>query len=100
MQDGHPSNLYGRKYTYSESAITGHFHDLSRCVALLCASKDRETILAMVLSRNGYFYRASYRDAWMPYPSVRNDWIWFANPLQAAFAVRAIIGIGTTNAGM
>ena len=51
-------SLRGRKYTYYESATAVHFFYLIRCVMPLCASKDRITVLAVTLSRYGYFYRA------------------------------------------
>jgi O-antigen/teichoic acid export membrane protein len=35
-----------------------HFFDLFRYVVPLCASKDRNIVLAVTLSRYGYFYRA------------------------------------------
>ncbi len=32
---------------------------ICRCIIPLCASKDRKTVLAVTLSRYGYFYRAA-----------------------------------------
>ena len=47
-----------QKYSYCESTTAVHFYDLFRYVEPLCASKDRKTVLAVALSRYGYFYRA------------------------------------------
>ncbi len=50
--------LRGRKYSYCEGTTAAHFFDLFRYVEPLCSSKDRKTVLAVALSRYGYFYRA------------------------------------------
>ena len=54
-----PRGLYGRKYSYCESTTAVHFSDLYRYVEPLCAPKDRKTVLAVALSRYGYFSRAN-----------------------------------------
>jgi len=57
-----PRGLRGRKYSYCESTTAVHFSDLYRYVEPLCASKDRKNILAVAISRYGYFFRA---DPWV-----------------------------------
>ncbi len=68
-----PRSLRGRKYSYCESTTTVHFSVLysyveplgncsMRCSTsyvpvVVCASKERKTVLAVALSRYGYFYR-------------------------------------------
>ncbi len=51
-------SLRGRKDSYYESTTAVHFSALFRYVAPLCASKERKTVLAVVPSRYGIFYRA------------------------------------------